>query len=66
MDVTAIQTFVSSVGFPIAATVALFWYVIKQRESHEAEIEKLTQALNNNTLALQHLVDVGGVQNGKH
>lgn len=69
---------ISSVGFPIVACLGMGWYVkyetdnnrseIKdlQRE-HKAEIDKITDALNNNTLALNLLSDKldGGVNNGK-
>ena len=34
------------------------------RESHKAEMDKVTDALNNNTLALQHLTDYMQRQNG--
>ena len=47
---------VQSVGFPIAACAALFWLCIRQDEKHDKEVTKLTEAINNNTLALQHLV----------
>lgn len=67
MDAATITEFIQSVGFPIAAYIALFWYMIKQRENHKIEINQLTEALSNNTLALQHLADSMGVRtDGKH
>ena len=65
MDVTAITQFVSTVGFPIAACVAMFWMVNKQNDSHKQEIDKMSEALNNNTIALTKLTDKleGGKQN---
>lgn len=57
MDVTAITQFVSTVGFPIAACVAMFWMVNKQNDSHKQEIDKMSEALNNNTIALTKLTD---------
>ena len=63
-----IVTIISSLGFPIVACIGLGWYVkymsdqnsteVKEmRQEHQAEVQKMTEALNNNTLALQHLVD---------
>lgn len=57
MDVTAITQFVSTVGFPIAACVAMFWMVNKQNDNHKQEIDKMSEALNNNTIALTKLTD---------
>ena len=63
MDVTAIAQVVSSLGFPIAVCLICFWYINKLEESHKNEVQKLTEALNNNTLMMQKLCDkmcVGG------
>lgn len=57
MDVTAITQFVSTVGFPIAACIAMFWMVNKQNDNHKQEIDKMSEALNNNTIALTKLTD---------
>lgn len=59
---------ITTVGFPIVACLALGWYVKYQTDNyrnevkdmqkeHKDEIAKVTEALNNNTLALQKLVD---------
>lgn len=55
MDYTAIQTFITSVGFPIAACCVMFWYLNKERESHQAETESLTKVLTENTQAINEL-----------
>lgn len=68
MDINSIVTVISSVGFPIVACIGLGWYVKYQtdnnnkevsemRREHQEEIAKVTDALNNNTLALQKLCD---------
>ena len=49
--------FISSVGFPIAVCLICFWYINKQDIAHREENQKLTQVLENNTLAIQHLAD---------
>lgn len=52
---------IRDVGFPIAVAVALFWKNVKDQEQHKAEMDKMTEALNNNTLALTELKDkIGG------
>jgi len=56
MDVTVISQLISSVGFPIAACVALFWQMNKQSEAHKEEMNSLKESLNQNTLAINKLV----------
>ena len=56
MDVQAITTVITTVGFPIAVCLILFWYINKIQEQHKAETDKLAEALNNNTLVMQQLV----------
>ena len=65
MDIQSIITAISTVGFPIVMCGALFWYMINQRDSHKEEISKMTEAINNNTLALQKLLDKLGGTNEK-
>lgn len=56
-------------AFPIVACVVMGWYVKYTQDNyrediqelsknHKEEIDKVTSALNNNTLALQKLTDV--------
>ena len=61
MDMSIITTLISNFGFPIFAFVMIFYYMIKEKESHKEEMEKVTEALNNNTIALNKLVDRMGV-----
>lgn len=56
MDATTIGTLISTVGFPIAACVALFWQMNKQNEQHKQEMDSLKEALEQNTLAINKLV----------
>lgn len=61
MDTSTIVQIVSSLGFPIACCVAMFWQNNKLNESHKEETTKLNEAINNNTIALNHLIDkIGG------
>ena len=63
-----IASIISAVGFPIVAAVGCAYFVKWQyeqnqkqieemRKEHEEEVGKMTEALNNNTLALQKLID---------
>ena len=68
MDVNGIIQVVSSLGFPVACCGVVGWYVKyisdKNREQldkimdqHQSEMKEVTQALNNNTLAITRLTD---------
>lgn len=59
---------ISAVGFPIVAALGCGFFVkwqyeqnMKQneelRKEHKEEVSKMTEALNNNTIALQKLID---------
>lgn len=62
MDLQAITSIIGSLGFPIAACIACFSMLNKEREEHKAEMQKVTEAINNNTLALEALK--GKLDNG--
>lgn len=66
MDIVQLIT---QFGFPIASCVVMAWYVYyitnqnnqrmdKLNEQHKEELSQVTEALANNTLALQHLSDL--------
>lgn len=63
-----IVSIISAVGFPIVAAISCGYFVKWQyeqnqkqvdqmRQEHKEEVNKMTEALNNNTLALQKLID---------
>lgn len=67
-DISSIVQIIGSLGFPIAACIYLFYSMQKERErnetqreadrqEHKQEMEKMTEALHNNTLVIQKLVD---------
>ena len=71
MDMQAVLTAITTVGFPIVCCIAMAWYVKyttdKNREEisilneqHKSEMLQVTTAINNNTLALQKLCDLMG------
>lgn len=68
MDANVIITMIGSLGFPIVACIFIALFFNKTQENyrqdikemqatHRQETDKMTEALNNNTLALQRLVD---------
>lgn len=61
-------TAINSVGLPTVVAIASMWYVKYREDKNDARIDKLneahkkemtdiTEALNNNTLALQRICD---------
>lgn len=68
MNANDIISMITTVGFPIVMCGALGYYVkytndrnredlLQERSSHQEEIATMTEAINNNTLALQKLTD---------
>lgn len=66
MDTQQVLQAISTLGFPIVMCALMAWFVkylldrnreqvFSIQESHTKEVEKITEALNNNTLALQKL-----------
>ena len=64
----AVLQMITTVGFPIVACLFMGWYVKYQTDNyrtevkdmqkeHKEEITKVTEALHNNTIALQKLCD---------
>ena len=68
MDTNTITALVSSVGFPIVACIGVAWYVVKmQAQNNQAiqtmqdntnkAIDKMADALNNNTIIITKLAE---------
>lgn len=56
-DFQWILDLISNVGFPIFVCLVLLYQGKKEEDKHEEEVNKLSDALNANTLVLQKLVD---------
>lgn len=52
-----VVTLITNVGFPIGLTLILLWYIYDNNNKHKEEMDKMSEALNNNTLALTKLID---------
>ena len=57
MDVNSIIQLVGSLGFPVVCCGALFWRMIKSDDLHNQEMDKISEVLNNNTVALIRLTE---------
>ena len=77
MDANVIISMIGSLGFPIVACIFIAIFFSKTQDNYRADIkemqtlhkqetDKMTEALNNNTMALQRLVDkMEGLDNDK-
>ena len=77
MDVQDVITGISTLGFPIICCLLMMYYVKYSTDNHREEVSKLneehrkemvevTEALNNNTLALQNLCDYISIKDAKN
>ena len=58
MDVIEIaKDLISNLGVPVACLVVTFKLWQKETESHKQSEDKMTEAINNNTLAINRLAD---------
>lgn len=55
MNIELITSLIGNLGFPIACCIGLFWMLAKTSKEHKEEMEKMSEALNNNTLAIKEL-----------
>lgn len=55
MDFTVIEAMISTIGFPIIMCLLMFYYIHKLNDKHDEEIDKLTNALAENTRILTEL-----------
>ena len=58
MDINVIAQLITTIGFPIVACGALFWFINKQQESHREEMKSLEKSLNENTTILMQLKEI--------
>jgi hypothetical protein len=67
-NMNEIMTMINTLGVPTVVAIASMWYVKyredknderleKLNEAHKQEMSDITEALNNNTLALQRICD---------
>ena len=59
---------ISTVGFPIVICLIMIYILYQTEENHKKEISEMMKALENNTIAINHLTDIinsRGMNNGK-
>ena len=57
MEVETVVSIISQIGFPIAVCLICFWYINSIQKQHKEEMDKMSEAIANNTLVMQKLVD---------
>lgn len=57
MDYNILAQLVGTLGFPIVCCGALFWRMNKTDDQHKEEMNKISEAVNNNTIALTKLAE---------
>lgn len=55
MELSEILSAISTVGFPIVACIAMYIRMDKSDARHSEEVEKLSEAINNNTQVMTRL-----------
>lgn len=64
MEFEQLLTLIGNYAFPICCCIYLFWSQAKERDAHKEEMNKVTEALHNNTIALTELRDY--INHGDH
>lgn len=55
MDYSTFTQLIGTLGFPIVMCLMLYYRMDKQDEQHREEMSKLSESLNNNTIAITNL-----------
>ena len=56
MEIATVIELISTVGFPIFVACYLLYQNKQEAEKHEKEMQSVTEALNNNTIALEKIL----------
>lgn len=66
-----VETLITTVGFPIAMCLLFAWYIYKRDEKdsakdieHKQEVDKLSEAISNNTIVMEKLLKVLSLKAG--
>jgi hypothetical protein len=61
MELTELTNLISSCGFPIACTIAMFYMWNKERDAHKEEMANMKESIDNNTRVMEKiLAKIGG------
>ena len=61
MEIDVLLQAIATLGFPIVMCVALLWEIKDMTTKHQEETKLFSDSMNKNTLVLQKLCDVLGV-----
>lgn len=56
MDISIIQTLISTVGFPIAMCLAMAWFITHNMKTMSSAVDEMKKALDNNTHIMERLL----------
>ena len=62
MEIDVLLQAIATLGFPIVMCVALLWEIKDMTTKHQEETKLFSDSMNKNTLVLQKLCDVLGVE----
>lgn len=55
MELTELGQLIGTLGFPIVACCAVFWYLQKESDNHKQEMSSMRDAVNANTSVIAEL-----------
>ena len=61
MEIDVLLQAIATLGFPIVMCVALLWEIKDMATKHQEETKLFSDSMNKNTLVLQKLCDILGV-----
>ena len=61
MEIDVLLQAIATLGFPIVMSVALLWEIKDMTTKHQEESKIFSDSMNKNTLVLQKLCDILGV-----
>lgn len=57
IDINELVSLISSVGFPIVSCGAMFWMLYKSQLLNKEQVDKLAEAVDNNTSVIRELIN---------
>ena len=55
MNLQDVMTIINTVGFPIFVAIIMMWLYYKMTISHKEEMRMMSEAIDNNTLAMSQI-----------
>ena len=61
MEINEMVSLLMNIGFPAFSAIVLYRELSRTREAHKEEMAKVTEALNNNTIVLNRILERLGI-----